>query len=96
MNAQDECPCRGGPRTFARRCVGAIGWVVPASVLTLMPKCPACVAAYLAVAGVGISTSAAASFRTAAIGVSAATLLCLVAASIYRRRMRKPPVARQF
>ena len=87
MNAHDDCCCGGaGGRTFARTCGGVAGWVLPASALALMPKCPACVAAYVAIAtGFGISMSAAAYLRTGAIAACVATLLYL-AARIARRR----------
>lgn len=48
----------GGPRlrTLARRSREAAGWIVPSSVLALLPKCPACIVAYLALgSGIGIS-----------------------------------------
>jgi hypothetical protein len=88
VNAHDDCCCCSGvgKRTFVRRCGGVAGWVLPASALALMPKCPACVAAYVAiVTGFGISMSAAAYLRTGAIALCMATLLYLAARVIRRR-----------
>ena len=86
MNAGRDACCGSRRRALARRCGGAAGWVVPASLLALMPKCPACLAAYVAVAtGIGMSASAAAYVRTSAIVACAAALLYL-AAGVVRRR----------
>jgi len=60
------------------------GWVVPTATLALLPKCPACVAGYLALAtGIGISLPTAAYVRATLIGVCVASLIFLTA-----RRLR--------
>jgi hypothetical protein len=53
-------------RPRARRRWGEVaGSVIPAAILVLLPKCPACLAAYLAAgAGIGVTLSGAAQLRS--------------------------------
>src|SRR5215472_15451540 len=70
LTMEDQQCCAARPRHSASRgrLGGLAGWVGSAAGLALMPKCPACIAAYLALGtGVGISMSAAAHLRTALI-----------------------------
>jgi hypothetical protein len=68
-----------------QRSISVARWIVPASVLALLPKCPACVAAYVAVAsGVGISVTAAAYLRSGAVIVCIAMLLYAAAKTVRR------------
>lgn len=71
-----------------RRCCGtAVGTAAPAAVLVLLPKCPACIVAWLAVtAGLGVSVSTAATLRCLIV---AACVACLVWAAVrIVRRLR--------
>ena len=60
------------------------GWIVPGVTLALLPKCPVCVAAYVALAtGIGISLPAATYLRATLVGVCMASLIFFAA-----RRLR--------
>jgi len=57
----------------------AAGWIFPGVRLAILPKCPACLAAYIAVGtGIGISVSAAAGIRVSMILLAAALFVLAV------------------
>jgi len=77
------------PNIFGRGVVAA-KWIVPSAVLALIPKCPLCVAAYIALAtGIGISFTTAAFIRSALISGSLLVLTFLVARVFYRLGTRE-------
>lgn len=64
--------CARSPRKLA-------SWIVPGSLLVLMPKCPVCLAGYIALAtGLGISIPAATNLRMAMLSICV-VWLCLLA-----------------
>jgi len=68
------------PRTLVQRCLGVGKWIVPGGILAVLPKCPVCLAAYLALgAGLGVSISTAAYLRMILAGACVAWLLYLAA-----------------
>lgn len=76
---------RENSRTRTRTAFGALRWLAPAVLLALVPKCPACVAAYIALAtGIGISFTAAAYLHGALIAVCVASLAYFVITRTYR------------
>ncbi len=78
----DANPCR--PASRWRRGGELAGWILPGAALALLPKCPVCVAAYVALAtGIGISLPTAAYLRTMLVSLCVASLVFVAA-----RRLR--------
>lgn len=61
---------------LGRRSLRALPWFAPSVLLALVPKCPACFAAWLALAsGAGVSASTASWLRTALVILCVASVL---------------------
>jgi hypothetical protein len=84
--------------SFVRRCVDLISWIVPGAILALIPKCPMCLAAYIALwTGIGVSLATATYLRASLLFLCAASLLYLVARYLCRRiGQTRQTVLRQF
>jgi hypothetical protein len=73
-------------RSPIKRGAQFIKWLVPGAILVLLPKCPACLAAYIAVAtGIGLSIPAAAHLRWMLILACVISLCYLVATQVRRK-----------
>jgi hypothetical protein len=79
--------CEGVPaRAPARRGIDIAGTVVPTAILVLLPKCPACIVAYLAMAtGVGVAVSTASHLRTLVLALCVACMAGVVGRWVFRR-----------
>ena len=68
-----------------RRGLRIAGTVIPAAVLVLLPKCPACIVAYIALGtGIGVTLSTAAHLRTLLLVVCVACLAYVAARHVLR------------
>jgi hypothetical protein len=78
------------PASPWRRGGGIVGWIIPSATLVLLPKCPMCIAIYVALfTGVGISVTTASSFRTALLILCVTILLGLALKALGRLASQK-------
>jgi hypothetical protein len=93
MRAKPIKPCGGsriGCESISRRVVELAGWIVPGAILALIPKCPMCLAAYIALwTGLGLSVAAAASLRLLLI-IACVISLVFVTVRQTRRLIARP------
>jgi hypothetical protein len=76
-------------RSITARAPGFIRWLLPVSILALMPKCPVCLAAYIALGtGIGFSVTTATWLRTGLITGCVAALIYLAAKLLVRQVRR--------
>jgi hypothetical protein len=73
------------PTTLLRRCLDIAEWIIPTAILALLPKCPLCLVAYIALAtGVGVSVSTLMNLRILLAVLCTVSLMYLALRSIRR------------
>jgi hypothetical protein len=73
--------------TGVRRVREFVAWLLPSASLVLVPKCPACLAAYVTLwTGLGLSLSTATYLRWGLLSLCVASLLFLIVERFYRTR----------
>jgi hypothetical protein len=76
----DRCCKNSRSPTFGRRRVDVFAWFIPGAILAILPKCPMCLAAYVAVwTGIGLSLSVATQLRALLLTLSVGLILFMVA-----------------
>jgi hypothetical protein len=71
--------------TWARRVREIFAWILPSAIVVLVPKCPACLAAYVTLGtGIGLSLSTATYLRWVLLVLCVASLLFLTVVRLGR------------
>ena len=71
--------------TWLRGARGILAWILPSAILVSVPKCPACLAAYVMLwTGLGLSLAAATYLRWALLLLGVASLLFLIVKRLNR------------
>ena len=90
MNARDCCQRTPRPAPFSKRGREIAAWIIPGATLVLLPKCPMCIVAYVALfSGAGISMACASNLRVALLALCIGTLLFLALRRLGRVMPRK-------
>jgi hypothetical protein len=85
------------PRSLARRAAALASWAFPGTVLALLPKCPACLAAYAALwTGIGLSMPEASGLRLFLMVACTASLAFLAYRQLRRLGARFRSIARRL
>jgi hypothetical protein len=85
MSSCCDAPNGRGTPPWMRRVREIIAWVIPSTILVLVPKCPACLAAQVMLwTGLGLSLSTATYLRWVLPSLCVASLLLLIVKRLAR------------
>jgi len=81
---------KGRPSSAKQRGFALAKFSLPTLILALLPKCPACFAAYVALeTGISVSFQVASVLRSALIAICVAALVCLIASGFRSASMSR-------
>ena len=87
-SSDSPAPRRRSNASFVRRTVELAGWILPGTLLAFFPKCPLCVAGYVALAtGLGMSLTVATYMRWTLLAFCLGSL-AFMASRLISRRLR--------
>lgn len=87
-SGDSSAPRRQQNASFGRRVIELAGWLIPGTLLALFPKCPLCVAGYVALAtGLGLSLTVATYLRWALLALCLGSL-AFMAIRLFTRRLQ--------
>jgi hypothetical protein len=85
-SSDSPAPLRQPNASLGRRAIELAGWLIPGTLLAFFPKCPLCVAGYVALAtGFGMSLTAATYLRWALLAACLASLSFMAIRLLIRR-----------
>jgi hypothetical protein len=85
-SSDSPAPLRQPNASLGRRAVELAGWLIPGTLLAFFPKCPLCVAGYVALAtGLGISFTAATYLRWALLALCLGSLAFMATRWVTRK-----------
>ncbi|WP_051945897.1 hypothetical protein [Verrucomicrobium sp. BvORR106] len=96
--SRGKAPAQGPLRSASKWGRGGeiAGWLLPTATLALIPKCPACVAGYVALAtGIGITLPTASFVRGSLIALCLVSLAILAVRRVRRLNAARAAVSRQ-
>jgi len=97
MSACCDVPGDRKSATWAPRVREILAWALPSAVLVVMPKCPACLAAYVALlTGFGLSFSTAAYLRWGLLVLCISSLLFVMVNRLDRTRAIVRPFKKEI